>query len=45
MLADDLLLAAYTGCSEATGDAIDIDESGWRDTGITTDVAPVELDG
>jgi hypothetical protein len=45
ILAGDLLLATHTSCSDAIDAALDIAESGWRDTGITTDVALVDPDG
>ncbi|HSX61029.1 MAG TPA: hypothetical protein VLF18_12570 [Tahibacter sp.] len=45
ILAGDVLLATHTSCCDAIDYALDMAETGWRDTGVTTDVALVDPQG
>lgn len=45
ILAGDLLLSTHTNCSDAIGHALDIAETGWLDSGISTDVSLVDPQG
>ncbi|HWU52362.1 hypothetical protein ACFJIW_13805 [Tahibacter sp. UC22_41] len=43
--AGNQLLATHTNCTDAIDSALDMAETGWRDNGISTDVALVDPEG
>jgi hypothetical protein len=45
VLAGDTPLSHHTSCSDAIDHALDVAETGWRDTGVSTDVALVDPSG